>query len=37
MTSAAEIHTKYDKKEKDNDQTGVLRRTRRRLSFLLLI
>ena len=36
MTSAVEIRTKYDKKE-DDSQTGVLRRTRRRLSFLPLI
>ena len=36
MTSAVEIRTKYDKKE-DDGQTGVLRRTRRCLSFLLLI
>ena len=37
MTSAAEIRTKYDKKEKDDGQTGVLRRTRCRLSFLPLM
>ena len=36
MTSAAEIRMKYDK-EKDDGQTGVLRRTRCHLSFLPLI